>query len=161
MNASQQKQVIAVAKKALALLSPEWSVSQSLREQLELAMVETLKPVAKAKASGKCTLCNAAFNAEDVPVDGFLHKKLKEGQAHFRCADMYRRNAAEFSAWCVEQNNRVIQAFDAEAMSHCACGGTADDHAKDELENLLKCSHCDDCEAFHYETADDQQQEAA
>lgn len=178
MNAAQSKQIVAVAKQALALLNPEWEVSRSLREQLELAMVETV-PVAKpARKSGKIKKNQPykPFTAEDKLIEHVAPEaKMEpesEGSERTRWTGVYltedngclcigckiRRGFNERGMAPIKmmRPERILETPESikNRLSHCACGGTADDHAKDELENLLKCSHCDDCEAFHYETAD-------
>jgi hypothetical protein len=154
VTTSQSKQILSVATRALALLNPEWQVTAELRQMLESA-----NSVQAPAVKNSCVLCSMPTVATDR-VEGFLGKKLKPGFAHALCAASYRRNAAEFSAWCAEQNAKVIAPFDAEAAALCTCGGNADSHAKDELENLLKCSHCDTCEAFHYDV-DEKERQAA
>jgi len=153
MNA---KAILAIANEAIAMLPH--GATLALRVRLAQATAAT------SKTAGKCVLCNETVSA-DSAIDGFLGKKLKAGPAHFRCADMYRRNAAEFSAWCDTANAKFARQFDLTAMAVCACGHPAHQHEKDELENLLDCqvyeSAFEDakkcpCDHFHYEIADDE-----
>lgn len=142
MNATQSKQVLALLNEAIAMLPHEATLHLRVR-----LMQATAAPTAK----GKCVLCRESIDKDETPVEGFLGRGLKPGLAHLRCGGTYQHNAIEFSAWCDAQRVKHTKHFDRVAMSYCACGGNADDHAKDELENLLKCSHCDTCEAFHYD----------
>ncbi len=53
-------------------------------------------------------------------------------------------------------NDRLFK----ERMSYCACGGLASQHEKDEMDNLLQCSHCDECSHFHYDVDGEAKQAA-
>ena len=177
MNASQQKQAIAVAQRALAMLNPDWAVTTDLKAQLELCMVQFAE-TPKAKTARKSSKIKKyqpykPFSAEEKLIKHVFEGTLdKDGNIKFQpewkdtkcqCVGckigrgfFVDRGMAPVKMMKPEQTLETPEAI-RNRLSHCACGGLAEDHKKDELENLLKCSHCDNCESFHYETADDQQ----
>jgi hypothetical protein len=157
MNAAQSKALLAAARNALALLDPDWPVAHTLSEAIAKATETPL-------AGQKCVFCEQPIKGESFP--GFC-KKLKPRVACRQCTHSYIVNRDSFARWCDRSQSiaypltvqtRKERQTAKERLSYCACGGKAEDHREDRDGNLLECSHCDNCDHFHYQT---ENQEAA
>ena len=176
MNITQQKELTATARQALALLDPEWTVTADLKARLELCMVE-FPETPKAKTVRKSSKIKKyqpykPFSAEERAVKHIVPKgkmvpALKsepEGRQIFA-------PAVDQVTTCLCAGCRIVRGFFDRGMAPvkmmrperaletpeairnrltlCACGHSSAAHLEDELNNLLKCSDCD-CDHFHY-----------
>jgi hypothetical protein len=148
------KQILAIANEAISMLPHEETLQ--MRVRLAQATCPAIKVGKLERPDGKlvindmadpCGTMHEKKNARSyasywyapTPADGLTgwERLVREWLAGTKTNMMWRTA------------NKFDKTATIERLSHCACGGSADDHAKDELENLLKCSHCDTCEAFH------------
>ena len=150
MNAAQSKALIEVARKAraaLVALDPDSTVALELWAAIHRASST------KLPSREKCVFCELA----GADIGGFS-KKLKLRMAHVPCAEAYYHRKASFDAWrqapreAFEPSTRQDREALREHLTYCACGGKAEHHREDRDGNLLECSHCHDCDHFHYQT---------
>jgi hypothetical protein len=148
MNAAQSKALIATARKALALLDPDWPQAQALKQ----AIADAQAPSANARRSkarryygpkvwrdGKCLDADDAMKFAKAVRKGFKFTKLDGTSWTMMLARHPDKPSFDVTA-------------ERERLSYCACGGKAEDHREDRDGNLLECSHCDSCDHFHYQT---------
>jgi hypothetical protein len=170
MNASQSKALMNAARQALITI-------QSKAEHWDNP-VNALRAIAVEAELAHLRLWVAIHEAEKAVDDRPAVKAPKRKAKKIPTAQYgeHRRDVecpkcegeCRLPKWLVmterDGSLREIEHYDAttvlERLSYCACGGLASEHAKDEMDNLLECSHCRDCKQFHYATANEEQQAA-
>jgi hypothetical protein len=172
MNITQQRELTAIARQALALLDPDWAISASLQERLAAVLavkapaksvsrkfkkseLYTYKPFSAEQRAVSHRYVWAPVHIED-PADYDVPQMTREADPACMCcgcailAGFQARGMKDTSNMANEAANkmRFAEAI-RDSLKVCACGHDADRHEEDELNNLLKCADCD-CEQFHY-----------
>lgn len=148
MNAAQSKNLINAARNVLAILPAD--TDQTLAQLLAAIEAAEAKPAAKKSTKPR----KGDYPANDP-------RRIGESSAEYfarvmegfkaRTADGWRRpHYGHRKSNIREDGPKIDFAALREALSLCACGHEADDHHKDELDNLLACASCDACSHFHY-----------
>jgi hypothetical protein len=143
-----QKEIQAVRQSLRLIASGE--VLQARRMLAGLTM--TGKP---SKAIKPCYLCERTIDTKDTGANWIIPsgRKYAAMPAHSECVT--KAEIERDRIWAELDAARIQIQFDVKAAEYCACGhhGTVD-HARDEMENLLKCNvrGCD-CDHFRMATA--------
>jgi hypothetical protein len=155
MNATQGKAVLAITNQALSLLersghplAPRYVVE--LRERLSATIaiqaVARKPKSARAIETAQRLVEDAAWRLTGESVQAFVHRVLER----FRAG---ATRIKDFDA--IAKAKTLVDSTESDAvkarLALCACGGYPSDHEEDDTGNLLKCTHCDTCDHFHYE----------
>jgi hypothetical protein len=150
MNAAQSKALIATARKALALLDPDWPQAQALKQ----AITDAQAPSTNARRSKAKRYYGPDVWRDGRCLDDDDARKFAES-VHFRFRHGWGKGLTNAERKQMDKAYKAEMARrqkERERLSYCACGGKAEDHREDKDGNLLECSHCDGCDHFHYQT---------
>ena len=184
MTIAQQKEIVAITRRALAMLDPGWNVTVDLQDRLARAMLATTvvasarpRKIKKAELYTYRPFDDDARAIKHVEPEGKVSRTKPNSigndwmlwipaidePATCLCAacqvraGFWARGMKDTSNIANDAKNKIDASAVRESLKVCACSHDADRHEEDELNNLLKCSDCD-CEQFHYQN--DQKQAA-